>query len=77
MPFYRAPPKRKSKDVNSIKRVRAKRSTTRNIDEQGEQFEHRDEVIDDKDDVIDEQQVGDLFESYNTRIAGLMGGGGG
>ncbi|XP_078343229.1 uncharacterized protein LOC144628969 isoform X2 [Oculina patagonica] len=41
----RAPPERKSKDVNSIKRVRAKRNTSRNINEQGESVEDKDDVI--------------------------------
>ena len=51
--FYRPPPQRKSKDANSIKRVRAKRPATKNDDEQNV-------PVEDKGDVIEEQQVSDL-----------------
>ena len=53
LPFYRPPPQRKSKDANIIKRVRAKRPATKNDDEQNV-------PVEDKGDVIEEQQVSDL-----------------
>ena len=51
--FFRPPPERKSKDANNVKRVRAKRTTTKTDDKQNGQVE-------DKDDVIEEQQVSDM-----------------
>ena len=48
--FYRPPPERKSKDANSVKRVRAKRTTDKNIDEQNQ-------PVEDKEDAIGDQQV--------------------
>ena len=53
MSFHRPPPERKSKDPNSVKRVRAKRPATKNVDEQNE-------PVVDIHDVIEEQQVSDL-----------------
>ena len=48
LPFYRPPPERKSKDSNSVKRVRAKRTTDKNIDEQNQPVEEKEDAIDDQ-----------------------------
>lgn len=61
MSFYRPLPERKSKDANSVKRVRAKRSTNNDIDEQNQ-------PVEDKDDVIDETQVSDLCTSDDVTV---------
>ncbi|KAJ7352906.1 hypothetical protein OS493_033172 [Desmophyllum pertusum] len=55
----RAPPERKSKDINSIKRVRAKRNTTKIEDGENEPDEDRE--------VIEEQQLDEYRESPEPR----------